>query len=174
MENNFILPGVSDNFYIGIDPGKSGGVACVTGDFMECIKCPGTIADMAQLLSMIKEAGKYEGTKALAIIESVHSMPKQGVKSTFTFGQNYGQWLGILSALKIPYRQVTPNKWMQSFGAMPKDKKDRKNHIKHLAQQRYPEQKITLATSDAILIAEYCRQECMAKISQSLSYKDLD
>jgi len=41
---------------------------------------------------------------------------------------------------------------------MPKERKDRKNHIKHLAQQRYPDVKITLATSDAMLIANYLKE----------------
>ena len=71
---------------------------------------------------------------------------------------NYGEWLGILATLKIPYIQVTPSKWMKHFGSMPKIKKDRKNHLKHLAQQRFPDVDITLATADAILIANYLKE----------------
>ena len=98
------------------------------------------------------------GTNPMCVIESVHSMPGQGVASTFKFGMNYGQWIGILATLKIPYIQVSPHKWMKHYGSMPKEKKDRKNHIKHLAQQRYPDVKITLATSDAMLIAHYLKE----------------
>ena len=47
---------------------------------------------------------------------------------------------------------------MKHFGTMPKDKKDRKNHLKHLAQQRFPSVKITLATADAILLANQTGQ----------------
>ena len=61
------------------------------------------------------------------------------------------------AALSMPYVQVSPNKWMKHFGAIPKEKKDRKNHIKHLAQQRFPDLKITLATSDAVLMALYAK-----------------
>ena len=140
------------DLFIGIDPGKSGGVCATTGTMTTTTKCPTTVADMVKLLSTVAEMG----TRPMAIIEAVHSMPRQGVVSTFTFGTNYGQWLGILASLKIPYMQVTPHSWMKTFGAMPKDKPKRKHHLKHLAQQRYPNLHITLATADAVLIAHYC------------------
>ena len=153
---------IRDNLYIGIDPGISGGIACITSDDLFAVKCPGTIADMNDKIEAITEITNHTGYQCYATIEAVHSMPKQGVSSVFKFGKNYGEWLGILSASKIPYTQVSPQKWMKLFGSMPKEKKDRKNHIKHLAQQRYPHNKITLATSDAILIAEYCRYNTLS------------
>ena len=84
-------------------------------------------------------------------------MPGNSARSMFTFGSNYGMWLGLLAAYNIPYTQVTPAKWIRSYGSMPKAKTQRKNHLKHLAQQRYPDLKVTLATADAILIANYCK-----------------
>ena len=140
------------NVFIGIDPGKSGGVSATTGSISVCGKCPNTPQDMVRLLRTMSELGD----RPMCIIEAVHSMPKQGVVSTFTFGTNYGQWLGILSTLGIPYIQVSPQKWMKTYGVMPKVKKDRKNHLKHLAQQRYPDLDVTLATCDAVLLAHYC------------------
>lgn len=148
---------INDNVYIGIDPGLSGGIACITCEELFTVKCPETIADMNDKVEAIAKLVAHTGYKAYAVIEAVHSMPGQGVASTFKFGMNYGQWLGILSANKISYTQATPQKWMKWLGSMPKDKKARKNHIKHLAQQRYPDTKITLATSDAVMLAEYCR-----------------
>ena len=148
---------INDNVYIGIDPGVSGGIACITCEELFTVKCPETIADMNDKVEAIAKLVANTGYKAYAVIEAVHSMPGQGVASTFKFGMNYGQWLGILSANKISYTQATPQKWMKWLGSMPKDKKARKNHIKHLAQQRYPDTKITLATSDAVMLAEYCR-----------------
>ena len=148
---------INDNVYIGIDPGVSGGIACITCEELFTVKCPETIADMNDKVEAIAKLVAHTGYKAYAVIESVHSMPGQGVVSTFKFGMNYGMWLGILSANKISYTQATPQKWMKWLGSMPKDKKARKNHIKHLAQQRYPDTKITLATSDAVMLAEYCR-----------------
>ena len=139
------------DLYIGIDPGLSGGIAATNGDISVCGKCPLTVSDMAKVISTMTDLG----SKPFAVIESVHSFPGQGVASTFKFGNNYGMWLGILAALKIPYIQVSPVKWMTYYGSRPKVKKDRKNHLKHLAQQRYPVLDITLATADAILLAHY-------------------
>ena len=147
---------MENRVFIGIDPGKGGGVAFIYNDTYYAKKCPNTVSEMADELillnDMAPDISKY------AVIEQVHSMPKQGVKSVFTFGQGYGQWLGILATLKIPYIQVTPHKWMVHYGSRPKDKKERKNHLKHLAQQRFPNIKITLATSDAMLLANYLRE----------------
>ena len=152
-----LIPVQMDNrIFIGIDPGKSGGIGILYNDSYNVVKCPNTVHEMANELLLIKEMGP--DIPIYAAIESVHSMPGQGVKSTFTFGQGYGQWLGILATLKIPYIQVTPHKWMKWFGSMPKPKKERKNHLKHLAQQRYPNVNITLAVADAMLIATYLRE----------------
>jgi hypothetical protein len=140
------------NLFIGIDPGKSGGIAAISPGISVAHKCPGTVADMTNTLSTICELGN----SPIAIIEAVHSMPGQGVKSVFTFGYNYGNWIGMLAALKVPYIQVTPSKWMNHYGTTrPKDKTARKNYLKHLAQQRYPTLHTTLATADAILLAHY-------------------
>ena len=140
------------NLFIGIDPGKSGGICATNGTVSVCSKCPGTVADMYSVLYAMLDID----TRPMAVIESLHSMPGQGVKSTFTFGTNYGMWLGILASLQVPYIQVSPTKWMNIYGPRPKDKTARKNHLKHLAQQRYPKLPITLATADAILLAHYC------------------
>ena len=147
---------MDNRVFIGIDPGINGGIAFIYNDTYYAKKTPPTVSEMADELIVLKDMGP--NLPMYSCIEAVHSMPKQGVKSVFTFGKGYGQWLGILATLRIPYIQVTPHKWMKHYGSMPKDKNDRKNHLKHLAQQRYPDQKITLATADAMLIANYMRE----------------
>ena len=146
--------------YVGIDVGKSGGVCFIYKKkhlplpTMHCYKCPTTIHDMADLIATppIKDLPPI---KWVGLVERVHSMPRQGVKSMFTFGENYGHWVGILAALKIPYNLITPIVWMKHYSPIPKDKKDRKNYLKSVAQRLYPDSHITLATADAILIAHY-------------------
>ena len=141
------------DIYIGIDPGNSGGICAITKDHAVCYKTPGTVYDIALLLNNITK----DYSRPIAIIEAVHSMPGNSGRSMFTFGTNYGIWLGLLAAYPIPYRQVTPSKWMKHYGnTRPKDKTARKNYLKHQAQQRYPDLHITLATADAVLIAHYC------------------
>ena len=143
---------------IGIDPGVNGGIAIINDTWPEepirAVKCPETVKDMANIVY----EGKWDCIKTFCIIERCHSMPGQGVASTFKFGKNYGQWLGILASQDVPYKEVTPQMWMKFYGTMPKDKTKRKNHLKHLAQSLYPKLKVTLKTADAILLAHYSRQ----------------
>ena len=142
-----------DKIYIGIDPGKAGGICFLMDDEIKTFKCPATTHDMAEELILAKDI-----RKCTAVVERVHSFPGQGVASTFNFGYNYGVWLGILSALHIPYQLCLPRKWMKFYGSMPKEKKDRKNHLKQLAQQIYPDHKVTLYNADAILLANYLKK----------------
>ena len=151
---------MKDKLFIGIDPGVNGGIAFIQGNNVAVHKCPDTTHDMAlALMSYISKAYK-DNVVCMAAIEKVHSMPKQGVASTFKFGMNYGTWLGILSTAKVPYKKVTPLTWMKYFGtSRPKDKTKRKNHLKQIAQELCPEAKITLATADALLLAVWARAE---------------
>ena len=147
---------MENRVFIGIDPGINGGIAIIYNDSYTVRKCPNTIQEMADVLITLKD--QAPNLPMYCIIEKVHSFPGNSGRSMFTFGCNYGQWLGILATLKIPYTEVIPSKCMKHFGTMKKDRKDRKNHLKHLAQQRYPDVKITLATSDAMLIANYLKE----------------
>lgn len=147
---------MDNRIYIGIDPGKNGGIGFIYNDIAYCRKCPTTVSDMTEEIKVVMEMAP--DIQKFAIIEDVHSMPGQGVRSVFTFGKGYGQWIGILSALSIPYTQVSPQKWMKFYTPLPKDKKERKNKLKHLAQQRFPELNITLATADAMLLANYLKE----------------
>ena len=157
--------------YLGIDPGVSGGICIIytqrgTPPTMIHGKCGATPHDMAWSIStpMDNLRDDYGITHWVAGIEKVHSFPGQGVASTFKFGMNYGTWVGILTSLPISYRMITPHTWMKHYGTMPKDKTDRKNYIKSLAQCIYPDSnRITLATSDAILIAHYTMQHDQGK-----------
>ena len=91
-------------------------------------------------------------------MERVHSFPNQGVKSTFSFGENFGTWKGLLAATDIEYSLVQPKKWMSFYGELPKEKQKRKNHLKNIAKSLYPSLKVTLYTADAILLAHYIKE----------------
>ena len=62
--------------------------------------------DLPTLAAIIRSAAPE-----LAVIEKVHSMPGQGVSSTFSFGTGYGQLQGLLAGLGIPFELVTPQAW---------------------------------------------------------------
>jgi hypothetical protein len=56
---------------------------------------------------------------------------------------------------------IPPKQWQMHFNVPKKLKKvQRKNWIKDKAKELYPGLKVTLATSDAILIAKYLQQTC--------------
>ena len=49
------------------------------------------------------------------VLEKVHSMPKQGVVSTFNFGENYGWIRGVMDKANIKIIDVSPQKWKGYF-----------------------------------------------------------
>jgi crossover junction endodeoxyribonuclease RuvC len=137
---------------IGIDPGKGGGIVFIKDrEVAHAFKCPDSERAMAIL---VKEETKGFRRKR-AMIEQVHSMPRDGVVSAFSFGRNYGTWLGILAGLNINTSYVRPQVWQKFYGKLPKEKKSRKHKLKQLAFDLYPCAKNTLATADAVLIGHY-------------------
>jgi hypothetical protein len=144
---------------IGIDPGKSGGLAVsVGGVITEFHKYPTTQQDL--YYTMYEILNNYKGIP-LAYLEQVHAFPTDGRSSAFKFGTNYGVWKGLLLGMQIDYRLVAPQVWMKSLG-LSKDKKERKNELKQMAQRVVDKQfaelknkRVTLNTSDAILISIY-------------------
>ena len=95
-------------FYMGIDPGQSGGIAVIseTGEPWVA-KMPETERDTWDIFSMwTKQDGSIQ-----ALIEKVHAWPKQGVSSTFKFGQSYGFLRACLIGTRIPFEEITAAQW---------------------------------------------------------------
>jgi hypothetical protein len=146
--------------YIGLDPGKGGGISVIDKrlNYIEVKKCPASVHDMALLFELMIEGCPPNSVQVM--IEKVWARPHDGRTSVFTFAENYGQWEGIIASQEIKPHYVTPQVWMKAIGCPPKlSKKDRKNYLKELAKEKYPEisKKLTLATSDAMLIAYYAQ-----------------
>ena len=135
---------------IGIDPGAKGGVAIFDEqeDKMILHKCPETPKEMAAIINTAKLKDKY----ATCVIEKVHAFPTDARSSAFKFGCNFGKWLGILGAYDIPTIEVTPQVWMKPLQPLPKIKRDRKNELKRIAINLFPDNKVTLSTADAALM----------------------
>lgn len=142
--------------FIGIDPGQSGGIALVSDGFAFADKMPETEADTAELLW--NTLAFKAGGKAMCFIEAVHSMPKQGVASSFKFGRSYGFLRGLLIGLKIPFEEITPQVWQKEMNCRTGGNK---NVSKAKAQQLWPALKITHATADSLLIAECARRRSL-------------
>jgi len=141
--------------FIGIDPGKHGGVAwqfaTAAGQSLHHEKIPETEKDLFELFEHVASFGS-----GVAMIEKVSSSPGMGVVSAFSFGRGYGFLRGCLVCQKLPFVEVLPAKWQKDLGCLTRGDK---NVSKSRAQQLFPHVgKITHATADALLISEYCRR----------------
>jgi len=147
--------------YIGIDPGQKGGIAILgPDDYVLLFEMPDTEARIWNVISVCN------GMDAFGYVELVHSMPGQGVSSTFKFGVGYGGLKMALMAAGIPREDVTPRTWQKAFGISPRDKKGNeskdafKKRLLAKAEQLFPTvTHINLKTCDALLIAEYGRRK---------------
>ena len=98
--------------YIGIDPGKNGGIAFID-TFQQSYDV--YVFSEETLLKKLYRFSKYKTDSIKCELEKVNAMPGQGVVSMFNFGQNYGFIQGVLKAYGIPYELVTPQKWKKEF-----------------------------------------------------------
>lgn len=100
---------------LGIDPGASGAMAFYFPKAPQLVSAE----DLPAINGRITAAALYERIFQMgpdyAVVEAVHSMPGQGVASTFKFGRACGTIDGVLGALKVPVHYVTPSKWKSHF-----------------------------------------------------------
>ena len=155
-----MTPYHSNKKYIGIDPGKSGGIMVIDEDGEVCAyKCPEKVLDMSVLFRALVGCTAPDDVNLL--MERVWARPGNAVRAAFTYGVNYGQWLGIAASHEIKMYTVLPNNWIKWVGcpkALPVA--DRKRWLKAKAKELYPElNKVTLATADAILITHYAKEK---------------
>tara|TARA_Y100000034_G_C6676539_1_gene297238 strand:+ start:152 stop:616 length:465 start_codon:yes stop_codon:yes gene_type:complete len=145
--------------FIGIDPGKSGGIAILTSETAIVHACPRTIEDMATLIGVCLNDVSAENVRVT--VEKVWAFPTDGRRGSFSFGENYGQWQGILASHELDPVYVTPKIWQSHYEikkGLPKPV--RKKILKQLAKDKYPDTiGITLKTADALLIALYGQED---------------
>ena len=146
--------------YIGIDPGISGGLAVINehGE-IKAYKCPSSSDDMSLLFEVCM--GDTAPDDVRLLMERVWARPTNAVRAAFSYGVNYGQWLGIASCNEIKMNTIIPVEWIRWIGCPKALKRDvRKRWLKEKASNLYPEiKRVTLKTSDAILITKYAKEE---------------
>lgn len=109
---------------VGIDPGATGAIVLLEdGQPIEWTEMPivkigastrVNAAALSEFLSQTEATHTY--------VEAVHSMPKQGVASSFNFGHSTGTIMGVLGALGMPHTLVTPQAWKKAAGLIGTDK----------------------------------------------------
>lgn len=96
--------------FIGIDPGKNGGIAYIDTEYDVLWALPYSESEL------INFCGVCNRSKTICCLEKVAARPGQGVVSMFNFGQNVGYIKGVLESFRIPYQEITPQKWKKEFG----------------------------------------------------------
>ena len=156
--------------FIGIDPGKDGALA-ILGYRETPILIPFSETEYVNQLRRLDPYSQglfVELNKTVrvvdpfCVVEHVNAMPGQGVTSCFSFGRNFGFILGLLTAFRIPYELVRPQKWKKEFSCTSD-----KNTSIEVAQRLFPGidlrrtpkcQKPHDGICEALLMAEYGRR----------------
>jgi crossover junction endodeoxyribonuclease RuvC len=109
---------------IGIDNGLDGGIVGIrSGEATTLLRAItptlGTgkrsydIAEMAALLRKMAPVAEREGS--MVFLERAQAMPGQGVSSMFSIGYGFGIWQGLLTAMRLPFQIVSPQKWQREM-----------------------------------------------------------
>lgn len=157
---------------IGLDPGKSGGIAWQRinkREYTDATAIPATESDCRILLASLMQMDDV----LLAYLEKVGATPQMGVTSAFTFGRSYGFLRGLLIGMAIPFEEVSPMKWQADFGLRQGKKlaqgdTDKHNAIKGKAQQFFPHLKVTHAKAAALMISEYGARQQRCELSKAV------
>lgn len=146
--------------YLGIDPGYTGawGIVNHHGHYISCgdmivskdrINTVDVIAEIRQALDM---------QDCLVVVEKVHSMPKQGVSSTFKFGMAYGAALAIAERFQRNPLLVPPATWKRKM-----ELTGDKIYSLSMARALWPLAPLARVKdngrAEALLLAEYLRKE---------------
>lgn len=154
---------------ISIDPGASGGIAVRRRDGkVESFAMPEAEMALLARLEIIETALLSEAVgqsqsnwKPIVVIEQVGGFvggnPAPG-SAMFKFGEGYGFIRGIITAKLWPLYTMRPQAWQKalSLGTSKSypSKPAWKRHLRDEASRRFPDQKVTLATADALLLLD--------------------
>jgi len=150
---------------IGIDPGKTGGIAFMNSE-SNCKAFPLPIeinrVDVGKLQEIILEQAQYTPVryKSVAYIERQHVRAMQ--RGGILIGENYGRVLAVLDLLEIPYVEVLPYTWKGTLFPGVNTKGDKEITVKRCLDQGYKlptlrpnGKKLHDGVADAICIAAY-------------------
>jgi crossover junction endodeoxyribonuclease RuvC len=99
-----------------------------------------------------------DGQDIVVVLEKVHSMPKQGVSSTFKFGMAFGGACALAKRFNSPLLMPTPQEWKKSL----KLSSDKLESL-FMARNLFPNAPLHLkkhnGRAEALLIAEFYRRQ---------------
>ncbi len=152
--------------YLGIDPGKLGGIVLIDKDemVMSWRKMPmiGKDYDLGELDTIFKDAWAESNAQCKVFVETkvVTVKGKEGRTSLWTNGYGHGILHGLLTANLMGFELVTGAKWSAGIPGLSGLERDpRKKKLKHYAGQLCPTLPKNSGICDAYLIARYGRMK---------------
>jgi crossover junction endodeoxyribonuclease RuvC len=143
-------------YFIGIDPGASGSM-CILGTDNSIVFVDFSKTNLRGYIDALPSTDDI----LMAAVESVHSMPGQGVKSVFSFGQRLGELEGMLQTRGIGYEKPTPQIWQKALSIPAKSGKEGTHSVISKIYQNAelitPRGRIIDGRCDALSIAHYLR-----------------
>ena len=152
--------------WIGLDPGSiSGALGALDarGDYLDSFEIQHKDKNILPLVfknMILRCIDPKEGAEIC--MELVHSMPNQGVASTYQFARAVGVISAVAELTNYPFHLVTPQKWKKYFH-LTSDK----NESLDLARSFWPEAKLIRKKdgnrAEALLIALYLKDQINGK-----------
>ena len=146
-----------------IDPGFSGGLALIDGDFSLVGLCDMPLRDIdgrhevggTKLAEILRE-----WTPDFVVLEKVWGRAHEGGRNAFSFGRATGIVIGVLYSLSLPFIEVAPATWMSVI--LRGRTEEGKNRSLAWARERFPDAvletkrgRLLDGRSDAICLAWY-------------------
>lgn len=116
---------------IACDPGMYGSLVALHPDKPMAFQvCPLTKHKIVDCLRIGEFVDQHSDNDIVFVVESVHSMPGQGVSSSFKFGYTTGLVTGAVVAraagngVLLSQHKVTPQSWKKHFNLIKTKKED--------------------------------------------------
>lgn len=101
-----------EKIYMGIDPGGKGVVAVQkNGVFSHFFIADNDLYQLSEIIAKIRQ----ESANIVCVMEEVHAIFGSSAKSTFSFGEIFGQLQALLAANHIPFVLIQPKEWQKEM-----------------------------------------------------------
>lgn len=144
---------------LGFDAGVNGGMAIIYPDGQAVIHSFNGTDEYRDNVNQALTYANAEKYQIKAYVEELTGIVCGSMitpPASFKLGRSLGQIEGILIGLNIPFELVRPQVWQKGLnGVKGVQGVAKKRKLKEIASRLYPDNKITLKTADALLIADY-------------------
>lgn len=151
--------------FVGIDPGKTGGITSLRGDGKLVWS---KFTTWQEMKSFIDSEVRMSDSVFVAL-EDVHGFPGMHVKAVTTFMKNAGGWEALLEVMGVSHSLIPPTRWQKNvLGVFPKG--ESKPRALAFAQKYWPAQQFRKAHSgpiDAALLALYLQRLSLGQVHQT-------